>query len=421
MEDAREFRLSLSRLADHAFFWVVSSLLNDSPELAPAEERFPPRRLRLATKDGREWAAAIAEKAGEQQSLDALWGSIRARLGVPEKTARPSSPGVLVCSGCRAPLVPEDAPQATCRFCGATTPLTHELREKVRAQRALAAAHATSSQLVDTLLVQPGAGRASAWLAVTAAGVTATWVAALVPLFLAGLGDAGVFEVGLALVTGMLASLAWVSFGKLGLVDRRALRVLTTAFGARAPADPRGAPECRRCTAPLPASDRTVVGCAYCGADNVLGVDLRSEVAPAKAHQQSLEQLFASKQRQRSRSLTSAVVTLLAGGAAGFLLVMAAVVSSDFRAQVQACEAGNAKACTAAASDYDIGISVAEDDAKAATYARRACELKDGEGCAVLAGLYRFGDGVEKDVERALALWKEACALGFAEACERQE
>lgn len=420
VEDARDFRLSITRGLEHFAFWVLSSLLSNSPELAP-EERFPPRRLRLRTKDGREWEAAYAEKLGEQQSLDALWGSIRARLGTAAKPAPACTPGVLVCASCRAPLVPEDAAQATCRFCGATTPLTAELREKVKAQAALAAAQASAGRLVEALLVQPGAGRASRWLAFAAVGILAGWAAALTPLFIAGLDNNGVFEVLVALAAGMLIALALVSFSKLGLVDRRALRLLTTSFGARAPADPRGAPECRRCQAPLPASDRTVVGCAYCGADNVLGIDLRADVAPAKAHQQSLQQLFASKQRQRSRTVTSAVVTLLAGGAAGFLLLMTGVVSSDFRAQVKACEAGDAKACTDVATDYAVGASVAEDDAKAVEYARRACDLKDGEGCSVLADHYRWGDGVEEDRAQEAELKKQACALGFAPACTPAE
>lgn len=420
VEDTRDFRLSITRVLEHAAFWLMSSLLSNGPELAP-EERFPPRRLRLRAKDGREWEAAYAEKAGEQQSLDALWGSIRARLGVESKPAPASTPGILVCASCRAPLVPEDAPQATCRFCGATTPLSSELREKVKAQQALAAAHTASSRLVDSLLVQPGAGRAARWLAFAAVGIVAGWSASLAPLFVAGLGNNGVFEVGVALVAGMLVAVALVSFSKLGLVDRRALRLLTTSFGARAPADPRGAPECRRCHAPLPATDRTVAGCAYCGADNVLGVDLRADVAPAKAHQQSLQQLFASKQRQRSRTVASAVVTLAAGGAAGFLLLMTGVVSADFRAQVQACEAGDAKACTGVATDYALGTTVAEDDAKAVEYARRACDLKDGEGCAHLADHYRFGDGVEEDREQEAVLRKQACTLGYAPACEPSE
>lgn len=419
-EDAKELRLSLTRVLENAAFLFFSTLLANSPELAP-EQRLPVRRLRLRAKGGREWLAAVAEKVGEQRSLDALVGSLRAKLGVEPKVEVAAPVGVLTCASCRAPLAPGEAATVTCPFCGQVTPVPAELQQRHHAQRALAQSRAATEQLVETLLEQPGATKASASLGLTALGLVVAWAVALGPLFVSGLDDVGGFEVGVALVAGLLASLAVVSFGKTALLNRGALRVLTSSFGARAPADPRGPPECRSCRAPLPFAERTVVGCAYCGADNILGVDLRAHVAPMKEHQLSLEQLFASRKRQRSRVVTTAVVTLLAGAAAAFMVLVSASVASEFAARKRACLGGDGKACTDLARSYSTGSIIAEDDVKAAEFDERACALDDGEGCFDLSRAYAWGSGVARDEDRARTLRKKACELGFAEACKPEE
>lgn len=416
LEDGKELRLSVTRLLENAVFLVFSTLLANSPELAP-EQRMPVRVLRLRARDGREWLAAVAEKTGEQRSLEALLGSLRSKLGVEPKGEAAAPQGVLTCAGCHAALAPGESSVATCPFCGQQTPVPPELQARQRAQAALDQARGATEALVVSLLDQPGATKASGSLVLTAVGLVVAWGAALAPLFVAGLQDVGGFEVGAALLAGVLASLAVVSFGNAGLINRGALRLLTSSFGARAPADPRGPPECRRCRAPLPAVERTVVGCAYCGAENVLGVDLRSNVAPAQEHQWSLEQLFASRQRQRSRIVTAAVVSLVGGVMAGLVLVTSAVVASEFAEEKRACLGGDGKACTATARTYSTGSTIAKDEAKAVEFAQRACALGDGEGCYDLSRAFAWGSGVERDEARAQVLEAKACELGYREAC----
>ena len=379
------------------------------------------RRLRLRARDGREWVAAVAEKEGEQRSLDALVGSLRAKLGVEPKLELVPPPGVLTCAGCHAPLAPGVAAAVRCPFCAQQTPVPLALQERQRAQVALGQSREATERLVESLLEQPGAGKASASLALTAGGVAAAWALAIAPLFVSGVGDVGVFEVGVALAAGLLASAAVVSFGKVGLINRGALRLLTSSFGARAAADPRGPPECRRCRAPLPSAERTVVGCVYCQAENILGLDLRAHVAPAKEHQLSLEQLFGRRQRQRGRTLGAAVVTLLAGGAAGLMLLVSTSVAAEFAEEKRACLGGEAKACTDLARTYRTGSVVARDEAKAAEFDERACALDEGEGCFDLSRAYAWGAGVERDEARARTLRARACSLGFAEACKPEE
>ena len=415
-EDAKELRLSLTRVLENALFLFFSTLLANSPELAP-EQRLPVRRLHLKARDGRTWLAAVAEKVSEQQSLEALLGSIRSKLGAEPKAARVVPPGVLSCAACGAALSPSSEAVATCPFCGHRTGVPPELQERQRAQAALGAARVVTEQLVEALLEQPGTAKASASLALTAAGLAIAWAAAVVPLFLFGVDDVGTFEVGVALVAGALGSVAVVSLGKVGLINRGALRLLTASFGARAPVDPRGPPECRRCRAPLPSEARTVVGCVYCGAENILGVDLRAYVASAKEHQLSLEQVFASRQRRRARVLSTAAVSLVMGAVAGLALVVSASVSSDFAAEKRACSGGDGRACTDVARSFSTGSVIAKDEVKAAEFGERACALNDAEGCFDLSRAFAWGSGVPRDEERANALRAKACELGFAEAC----
>jgi hypothetical protein len=84
------------------------------------------------------------------------------------------------------------------------------------------------------------------------------------------------------------------------LVDRQALKLLTLNFGASEPDKPGDPYRCRGCKAPLPdAQDKIVVRCAYCSADNILGLDLRRDAAPATEEAKGLEDAVAQRSRER--------------------------------------------------------------------------------------------------------------------------
>ena len=68
------------------------------------------------------------------------------------------------------------------------------------------------------------------------------------------------------------------------------------------------------CAAPLPVGERLLVRCAYCAAENVLGLDLR--VRSARAHDQASSVGDALRHRRRARIRLVVVILVLLGGAA---------------------------------------------------------------------------------------------------------
>jgi hypothetical protein len=77
----------------------------------------------------------------------------------------------------------------------------------------------------------------------------------------------------------------------------------------------RGEPEsCRCCGGPLPASQDggIVVGCLYCAAENVLGLDMRSGEQRARATESSLAEALAQRSRaRRVARITARVASVL--------------------------------------------------------------------------------------------------------------
>jgi hypothetical protein len=75
------------------------------------------------------------------------------------------------------------------------------------------------------------------------------------------------------------------------LVDRQALGLLTTSFGARAPRAPGAVHDCRVCGAPLPevpGTDQLLWRCIYCRSDNIVGPELAAETSVAVGERRSL-------------------------------------------------------------------------------------------------------------------------------------
>jgi hypothetical protein len=243
------------------------------------------------------------------------------------------------------------------------------------------------------------------------------WVPIVVGLLLAGANSVGAFEVGWGLVAGALLVLVMFVLGRAALASRRALRLVAAGFGARAPTQPGGAPGCRRCGGPLPPSESVIVDCVFCDADNVLGIDARAQVAPTQAHQRSLSDVVRARDRERLRWRGTAVAVLPIAVLAGGMAAASYSVGRELAETLQACEAGDGAACREAAVDYDLGISVAEDDAKAFALAQRGCELGDAESCWTVAQDLYWGWGTDEDPEAADPIRVHACDLGVAEAC----
>ncbi len=418
-ETTKETRITLVKIVADVIFLVLSTLA-DNPELAPPE-KVAIRRLHVATRDGRRWRLAEAEHPDEQRSLDALLGSIQQKLGLTGATAPALPPEVLECAGCGAPVPPSESEQAACRYCGAWTPVPQALRARVRAHRSVQTSRHATAVAVAALLKQPGARRASLVLALAACVAAGTWAFLLFALAIAGVSDVGLFEVAVVLFTGMLASLVLFVAGRAALAKRRALRVLAASFGARAPRDARGSFACRRCGGPLPDARELVVPCAYCDTENILGLDLRSEVAPSVEHELSIQQVLAARRKEGRFWRLAALATLALVPVAGGTAYASFASASEHARYRDQCRANDAAACFQLATDYNLGIDVSKDEEKAAEYQRKACELGHAEACYDYSLSLGLGTGVMESPGQSRAARARSCTLGYAKACEPDE
>jgi hypothetical protein len=416
LKTVEEPRFTLAKIIGDAIFLAASAASSSSLELAPPE-RIPLSELQLVTTDGTTRVLARAEHPSERASLEALLATIRGRLEPSSDTPPKQPPEVVGCRSCGAPVPPDDREEVVCSFCTATTAMPDALRERVRAHRQVTAASSATAATVTSLLEQPGATRANGVLLAMALGSVVIWTPILLGLWAAGVTDAGAFEVGWGLLAGSLLVLVGFVLARAALASRRALRLLTSSFGARPPERPGGAPGCRRCAGPLPPTDAIVVTCVFCEADNLLGLDLRPHVTTAKAHELSLSQVVVARDRERRRWRWTAIAMLPVALLAGAMATASVVVGREFRAEVVACHAGDAEACDSVSTDYDLGISVAEDDVKAFEYARIACDLGHPAACWTVAQDLYWGWGTNEDSVAAEPIRVQACELGVQEAC----
>ena len=194
-------------------------------------------------------------------------------------------------------MAPDDKPVAACRYCNHQVPIPEDIQERVRAARQVTASKQVTEKLILGLLQQPGAGRTNTLLFVLGVPMMLVWPLAFGIGAVRGLLNTiePVDFLFLALFP-LAVILALFTFLRAKLTDRQALRLLTLNFGAHEPARAGDPYTCRRCSAPLPdAEGKVVVGCAFCGADNVLGLDLRREAKPSTEEAQGLESALAQR------------------------------------------------------------------------------------------------------------------------------
>jgi DNA-directed RNA polymerase subunit RPC12/RpoP len=287
----------------HGFHWDRETILLEGTRVEQVEGR-----AKFFLDLGTDIRITLAEstKPEDIASMNALAATLHAWVqGASPQTPPPQSPqaALLVCAHCGAAIAPTDQPASACGHCGHHTPMPDEIVEKVRAARMLPADRARSENLVRTLLRQPGAHSVN--LLLTLLGFV---LFAVLPFTLATFGV-------WLFVVAALASLALVFFVRLVVSNRRALRLMELNFRGRAPSR-EGAPwSCRRCGAPLPspADDDTVARCMYCGADNLLGVDLRSEATATSQQALHLTDAIRHRRRELATNLGILVVAVALG------------------------------------------------------------------------------------------------------------
>ncbi len=287
-----------------------------------SEENF--WRLVVATKDGEERVLGSAEDIRERDSLQALHDTIHESIRKSDKTqAAPAQPAVpLKCSGCGAPAVPADFEMVKCPYCGTLIHMPDDVRTRIRAIGNRDATARASEKMIEKLIHQPGALRTSFFVFLAAIPSMLAWPAAVVgggvlyALCYLRVGNALLLAVA---ALGVIAALYYLVRGQ--LTDRQALRLLTLSFAAHAPTAPGGAHHCRQCNGPLvEPPGQMLVRCAYCGAQNILGLDARGEAQKGRAQVESLDQALQTRRSERGRWRWSA------GAALGILAIVAILV-----------------------------------------------------------------------------------------------
>ena len=240
-----------------------------------------------------------AERLGEKQSLEELAATLEAAK-VPDSGAKPTLEAVnlLTCDGCSAALVPTDAATLVCPYCSHVVTVPQALRTQIRDAVAV---QSRPDKAIAKLLVQPGATLVGALFVVAAAFMLVAWPVAIIAMGLEYARGTLTFPHVMFLI-GFVASSVLGFYGliRTRLVDRQALRLLAMEFAAVEPAKPGEPYRCQRCLAPLPAlaDDKIVARCVYCGADNVLGIQIGREASIAREESQSLDRALARRRHE---------------------------------------------------------------------------------------------------------------------------
>jgi hypothetical protein len=113
------------------------------------------------------------------------------------------------------------------------------------------------------------------------------------------------------------------------LADRGALQLLTLGFGALAPRKDGEPSRCRRCQGPLPtAGIGGVTHCAYCSAENIVGMDLRPSLDPARTEQHNFDDALKKRAKEKLlwTILTVVAAVTLIGWIGGTIFYVASIV-----------------------------------------------------------------------------------------------
>jgi hypothetical protein len=216
------------------------------------------------------------------------------------------------CSGCGATLVPSDSDEVECQHCSAVTRVPARLRERMREHdQASSGAHVEE---LARLLSSTRLGRTRLLIAVGGALILGAWPLA-VWLVRAGVTDGSLVRSGLLYAVVPMLIVPTYCALRLQLVDRIALPAVFLSCAVAGPDT-----TCGDCLGPLPRrANEALVGCVYCGAENMLDLDLRPRAAAVTRSRalvfEALERRSAERQRWE-RALRSSSWLLLGAAVA---------------------------------------------------------------------------------------------------------
>jgi hypothetical protein len=306
IEDTTEKRITMGSI-----FLILLAVLTRSPGgriLAPVQVW----RLHVY-RGGQQRTVAQTDRAIERDSMIAAASSVCAVASGQRYVAEAPTVAarILSCSACGAPAIPDDADSVVCGYCNARVAVPPDIRGQAAAAKALSSGRSTTTEIIAKLRDQPRAARTNTWLLVLSGLMFGAW-----PLGW-GLIAYRVLEDGFQasdlffLTLPFSAVLAGFFLARARLADRGALQLLTLGFGALAPRRAGEPSRCRRCQGPLPSAGLGgVTQCRYCAAENIVGIDLRPSVDPARTQQHTFDD--ALKKRADEKRLWT-VLSLVAG------------------------------------------------------------------------------------------------------------
>ena len=261
----------------------------------------------------REVEASSMQAAAE--SIDAVMSGRRYVEQAPAIAAR-----IVSCRNCGAPAVASEAPAVACMYCRAPVVMPPEVRQQAAAMQSMKASRATSEKIVAKLVRQPRAGRVNVRLLVFVVFMFLAWPVGWGIVAPSVIGDGWEPLDLVFLLMPFAAVMIGCFLARAGLADRGALQLLTLGFGALAPRRDGEPARCRRCHGPLQnAALGGVVQCVYCAADNIVGLDLRPTVGPARAEQATFDAALAKRKSDKTTwaVLSAVAIVVLVGWLGG--------------------------------------------------------------------------------------------------------
>jgi hypothetical protein len=236
----------------------------------------------VLSRGGEAVVAATSTDDDEQASLAALLEILRSKQ---EIIADVGPAEVVRCTACGSAASPADRAEVACWRCGASVPMPGAVRKRLHDAANVDHLRDGVAPRIRALVDQPRARAANAWF------LASMLVWYVVPLLMC------------------LASQVWASWGLLAfavlemsdlqVARRHAFHRLAVVFAAR-PGETPGAPlRCRSCAGPLPSSDKLIVQCPWCAADNVRQMVFERPASVWARADQDLN-TFADEQRKRT-------------------------------------------------------------------------------------------------------------------------
>jgi hypothetical protein len=279
---------------------------------------------------GRRLMVAETDRPIERDSMQAAAASVCAVVSGQRYVAQAPAvaAGIVCCSQCGAPAVPDDAPWVQCAYCGAQVALPPQVRGQAAATKQRSDERSRTGEIIAKLRQQPKATRTNVWLLLLSCLMFGAWPVGWGLIAFSVLSDGFQATDLLFLLLPFAAVLAGFFLARARLADRGSLQLLTLGFGALAPARQGQPSRCRRCQGPLPEAGLGGVSrCRYCSAENIVGIDLRPIVDHARAEQDNFDRALEARRKEKTLWTTLSIVATFAllcwvGGTAAYVATL---------------------------------------------------------------------------------------------------